>query len=62
MEREALKSLAEINEELIHLINQQIASRRYMLDELVGTLYPSIVQDELEKLEALKTEVLKLGG
>lgn len=62
MERVAIKTLAEINEELIVAINQQIASRRYMLDELVGTLYPSILQSELEKLEALKAEVVKLGG
>jgi hypothetical protein len=58
---ERLKDLPDIKEELLTLINQQIATRIYMLGELVGTLYPRMLQSELDKLEALKVEVLKLG-
>jgi hypothetical protein len=58
---ERLKELSDIKEELLTLINQQIATRIYMLGELVGTLYPRMLQSELDKLETLKVEVLKLG-
>ena len=58
---EPLKNIQQVHEEVLTIVNEQIAHRRYMLDELVGSLYPSTLRAELENLEALKEQILKLG-
>ena len=36
-------------------IDDQIKVRRHLIDhELVGTLYPAILEDQIEKLQAMK--------
>jgi len=48
------KRLIKIEEALklpIEGINKQIEVRKHLINQMVGTLYPSILWDEIEKLE-----------
>ena len=45
------KSLAEIVLEL----DAEIEARKSLLTQMVGNLYPGIVQEEIHKLQAAKT-------
>lgn len=41
-------------------LDEEIASRRRLMQDMVGTLYPSIVRDELIKLNERREDVLRI--
>jgi hypothetical protein len=52
-----MKTLVEIKETLVQILDAEIQTRKELLDKMVGQLYPSIVNDELYKLRLLKEKI-----
>lgn len=47
-----LLSMAEIQKQIVENLNQQIQTRHTTMDQMVGSLYPSILADEISLLIA----------
>lgn len=52
-----MKRFDEVRAELLAIIDQEIVAHRQMMSEMVGTLYPSILQDEINKLRDLREKI-----
>lgn len=52
-----LLSKDEIKNQILDLLSNQIAQRRNMMNQMVGTLYPSILHDEIDYLQTLISNV-----
>ena len=48
--------ITEINEIKYNQIDEQIEIREQLIKEMVGSLYPQILRDQIEKLKILKKE------
>lgn len=54
---EPIKNIEDLRAELLAAIDEQIVSRRHAMSQMVGTLYPSITQDQINKLRLWKEKL-----
>ena len=57
-----MNDLNDINQTNLEEIEEQIKVRKELIDQMVGTLYPSILWGEIEKLEEWKQNAVVTRG
>lgn len=57
-----MKKLDEIDQINLEEIEEEIKTRRNLIDQMVGTLYPQILWGEIDKLKEWKKEAIVKRG
>jgi hypothetical protein len=58
---EAPENIQQLKTELLNRLNRQLAVRRYLLDERVGSISPRELRKEISQLEKIREHLLTLG-